>query len=81
MILSSVIMLDNFRSSDLLVDGRVLQKQNRTSILVAFRQFESHRLWRILTKILELTSILRLYSDSFVVYLCPCHVFLAEFVT
>ena len=44
MILSSVIMLDNFRSSDLLVDGRVLQKQNRTSILVAFRQFESHRL-------------------------------------
>ena len=78
--LSSVIMLDNLRSSDVLVDGRVLQKNSHQY----FSSIYTISIVQALTysqKNLQLISILSIYSDSdsFVVYLGSCHVFLAEF--
>ena len=40
----TLVTLDNFRISDLLADGHVLQKKIRTNILLAFSQFQSCRL-------------------------------------
>ena len=79
-VFSSVVTLDNFRSSDLLPDGFVLQKTIRTNILSASWPFQSYRLqlayilWQAFDKYFT-------FSDSFVFYLCCCHVPLAEFCT